>query len=100
MTAAKKAATSALETAVKIKSAAYGAFNAVAQLALSQAGTRLLTFSVGKQTVGPLYVKTISWNFDFSSVDQYGYPCSGKITFSGLESPHVGSFQTVNTFKI
>ena len=100
MTAAKKAATSALETAVKIKSAAYGAFNAVAQLALSQAGTRLLTFSVGKQTVGPLYVKTISWNFDFSSVDQYGYPCSGKITFSGLESPHVGSFQTVNTFTI
>lgn len=100
MARATKAATKALETAVNVKSKAYAAFNAVSQMALNQPGTRLLTFSVGKQIVGPLYVENVTWNFDFSSVDQFGYPCYGTIEYGKLSSPHIGSFRTVNTFRI
>ena len=100
MRQAQAAAETALDKAVKIKSGAYKAFNAVGAMALNDPGTRLLTFKIGKQIVGPLYVGSISWHFDFSSVDEYGYPCKGTISLGGLKSPHVGTWSTLNTFHI
>lgn len=50
--------------------------------ALSETST--IVGTIGGYVFGPLCPQTVNWEFDFSQVDEYGYPCGGKITFGGL----------------
>lgn len=49
-------------------------------------GSNCLYVRYGRMTLGPYLVKDVSWSFDMSQLDEYGFPYKGKITFSGLES--------------
>lgn len=53
-----------------------------AQSALSETST--IVGTIGGYVFGPLCPANVNWEFDFSQVDEYGYPCAGKITFGGL----------------
>src|SRR5574344_56582 len=45
---------------------------------------------VGRYQLPPCFPSSVSWNFDFSQVDEYGFPRGGTITFEGLQSPKCG----------
>lgn len=48
------------------------------------AETVTLIVRIGGMVTGPYVAKGVKWDFDFSDVDEFGYPCSGEITFDGL----------------
>jgi len=41
---------------------------------------------MGRMVWGPVLVKTVFWDFDFTHTDQYGFPYKGSLTYGGLES--------------
>jgi len=62
-----------------------------------------LCLRMGRMTFGPAIVWDVNWSFDFTQVDEFGYPYKGSITFGGLESvviPDAGQvrsqFQNIN----
>lgn len=61
----------------------YGLIDEVAEACFSTCTT--MTFIVGGLVVGPFFPKKIDWSFDFDNVDEFGYPCSGSITFGDLQ---------------
>jgi hypothetical protein len=56
------------------------------QEAYANSKTRALYVRMGRLIMGPFIVKDVNWDFDFSQVDEYGFPYKGTITFGGLES--------------
>jgi hypothetical protein len=48
--------------------------------------SRFLCIRMGRMKYGPLIVKDVNWDFDFTQTDEYGFPYKGSITFGGLES--------------
>jgi hypothetical protein len=50
---------------------------------------------VGRYQLPPCFPSDISWNFDFSHVDEYGFPLKGTITFGGLQSPKCGELTDI-----
>lgn len=49
----------------------------------------------GSLVLTPMQVGTVTWVFDFSEVDEFGFPCSGSITFSKLSAFVVNSKGTI-----
>jgi hypothetical protein len=45
---------------------------------------------IGRYQLPPCFPSSVSWNFDFTQVDEYGFPRGGTITFEGLQSPKCG----------
>lgn len=69
----------------------YGAMNEAAERILG--GTeeeggkyKCIVYRIGRLQLPPLIVKDVSLEFDFSSVDEYGFPYRGSISLDGLES--------------
>jgi hypothetical protein len=54
--------------------------------AYNDSKTRALYIRMGRLVLGPYIVKDVNWDFDFSQVDEYGFPFKGTISFGGLES--------------
>ena len=50
---------------------------------------------VGRYQLPPCFPSSVSWNFDFSQVDEYGFPRGGTITFEGLQSPKCGELTDI-----
>jgi len=48
--------------------------------------SRALCIRMGRMTWGPAVVNNVDWSFDFTQVDEYGFPYQGTLTFGGLES--------------
>lgn len=53
---------------------------------LEEEKSRALCLRLGRMSIGPYLVKTVNWGFDFTHVDEYGYPYKGFVSFSGLEN--------------
>lgn len=53
---------------------------------LNSERSRALCLRLGRMSIGPYLVKTVNWGFDFTHVDEYGYPYKGFVSFSGLEN--------------
>lgn len=47
---------------------------------------RCIVYRIGRLQLPPLIVKDVSIDFDFSSVDEYGFPYKGSVSLDGLES--------------
>lgn len=45
-----------------------------------------ITVICGGIVSGPYICKEVKWSFDFTDVDEYGYPCSGTIEFNSLSN--------------
>jgi len=45
-----------------------------------------LGIRMGRMTFGPFLIKNVSWSFDFTQVDEFGFPYKGSLSYSGLES--------------
>ena len=45
-----------------------------------------LGIRIGRMTFGPFLIKNVTWNFDFTQTDKFGFPYKGSLTYSGLES--------------
>lgn len=71
-----------LEKANQFAGNLMGVVDNVASSAYGSAST--LTVIVGGNVQGPFFVPTVSWDFDFTQVDEFGYPCSGTLTYGGL----------------
>lgn len=56
-------------------------------LAEALSASKSITVRLGPLILGPFMPESINWDFDFNDVDEFGYPCSGKIEFSGLKLP-------------
>lgn len=50
---------------------------------------------IGRYQLPPCFPSSVSWNFDFSQVDEYGFPRGGTITFEGLQSPKCGELTDI-----
>jgi len=74
VTALENALLNAKDTAIR---------NTLAQTGQNRGG---LCIRMGRLAFGPFLVKNVSWNFDFTQVDEYGFPYKGSLTYSGLES--------------
>ena len=48
--------------------------------------SRAICIRYGRMAVGPMTVKDVAWSFDFTHVDEYGFPYKGTLQFSGLEN--------------
>ena len=53
---------------------------------INSATYRGVTYRIGRMVLPPLIVKDVSFDFDFSTVDEYGFPYKGSVTLDGLES--------------
>ena len=52
--------------------------------------SKSIILRIGRYQLPPCFPSSVSWNFDFSQVDEYGFPRGGTITFEGLQSPKCG----------
>ena len=50
---------------------------------------------IGRYQLPPCFPSSVSWNFDFTQVDEYGFPRGGTITFEGLQSPKCGELTDI-----
>ena len=60
----------------------YQAIDQIAESLFSQMKTVVVI--IGGVVMGPFTVGGVSWEFDFDNVDEYGYPCSGSVSYTGL----------------
>lgn len=61
-----------------------GFADAISKAAEENTVTGIL-FRVGNYIAGPFIPTSLEWNFDFSRVDEFGFPCYGDLTFNGLK---------------
>lgn len=45
-----------------------------------------ITYRIGRMTLPSMLVKDVSFDFDFTTVDEYGFPYKGSVILDGLES--------------
>lgn len=60
---------------------------------LSQAmstNSKSIVLRIGRYQMPPCFPNEVSWDYDFTHTDEYGFPCKGSITFGGLQSPKCG----------
>ena len=57
--------------------------------------SKSIILRIGRYQLPPCFPNEVSWNFDFSHVDEYGFPCKGSITFGGLQSPKCGEMTDI-----
>lgn len=67
-----------------IQSVIYQRMNAALAEQFNKVKTLNLRF--GRVVLPPMVVHNVNWDFDLTQVDEYGYPSSGWIEFSGLET--------------
>jgi hypothetical protein len=92
------AATTLIKAATSVQATVYNAINA--GIAAGAAGVRTFRIRIGRAVVGPFYPQNISWSFDFSQTDEFGFPYAGSVSISGLEMlsfPTSGQF--ISTFN-
>jgi len=69
--------------------------------ALKTFGSRGLMIRKGRFAVGPFVVKDVNWDYDFTEVDEFGFPYAGSVTFSGLEGVFmISPWEIVKNFKL
>lgn len=64
-------------------------------LSKAMSSGRSIILRVGRYQLPPCFPSDISWDFDFTHVDEYGFPCKGSITFGGLQSPKCGELNDI-----
>lgn len=84
--AAKKAADGLTSLQEKI----YEIVNDSASDILNGGEYRTLTLRIGRMVLPSMLPSTVKFTFDFTQVDEYGFPYKGTITFDGLQTPTVG----------
>ena len=89
-----------LDTAIKFKDNLYSAFDKANQELLEKTQNKLAYFRLSKAIVGPIYVREITPDFDFSNVDQNGYPTKGSIQFSATTTPLLATHDSLDIFGI
>ena len=57
--------------------------------------SRSIILRIGRYQLPPCFPSSVSWNFDFTQVDEYGFPRGGTITFEGLQSPKCGELTDI-----
>jgi hypothetical protein len=73
------------------------------QSVMNEEGQDMSVFWIqcGQMSIGPFYSKKTKWDFDFTNVDERGYPTAGSITLDGIETYMVADRSTVlNIFKM
>lgn len=60
------------------------------------APSRFLNVRIGKIILPPLKVGEVSWKFDMTHTDEFGYPIAGSITLGNLESIVVANRDLIN----
>ena len=61
---------------------------------MKENGTSII-LRIGRYQLPPCFPSSVSWNFDFTQVDEYGFPRGGTITFEGLQSPKCGELTDI-----
>ena len=82
----KEVANAAISSLTNIESQLIKIQEDAIKATLNEEGSRALCIRYGRMAVGPFTVKDVSWSFDFTHVDEYGFPYKGTLTFSGLEN--------------
>ena len=71
----------------EIQTAIHNAFDSGAQELLEKSNVyKCIVYRIGRLQLPPLIVKDVSVEFDFSSVDEYGFPYKGSVSLDGLET--------------
>lgn len=73
----------------KVQSKIYLATNDAARDILNSDRYKFVTLRMGRLVLPSMVPQTIKWKFDFSQVDEYGFPYKGEFTFDGLQTPEV-----------
>ena len=75
--------------ATKLQQAIYDAIDQ--GIAAAGGQVQVIFVRQGRMTIGPFTCSNISWDFDFSETDEYGFPFKGSISFGGLSSIYVAT---------
>lgn len=77
---------SAASALTALQNKIHSAVNSAAQTVLNSGTYKCVIYRIGRLQLPPLIVKDVSIDFDFSSVDEYGFPYKGSISLDGLET--------------
>lgn len=94
----QSAASGALDVASNFKTAIVNSYDRVAKTVLSDKNNKMIVYKMGNIVIGPCYVGGVDAKFDFSSVDENGYPTSGSATMSGIIYPITANTYSINVF--
>lgn len=97
---ASNLASNALDTAIAFKDSVYQIFDEVNEGLLKKQYNKLAYIQVANAVMGPLYVSSLSPTFDFSNVDQNGYPTKASIQFEGLSTPMLATRDHLDIFGL
>ena len=59
-------------------------------------GVKAICIRLGRLTLPPMIVHNVSWEFDTTQVDEYGFPFAGYIEFGGLETAKLTTKRDMN----
>lgn len=74
-----------LNTIAGIEKSLMDALNQAAYNVMTGGKTRTMSIKIGHMLFGPYYAGNINWTFDYTNVDQNGWPCAGHIQISDLK---------------
>lgn len=83
-------AKAAANTLTHLQEQLYDAINDAAKSIVDGGKYRTLTLRIGRFVLPSMLPATVKFTFDFTQVDEYGFPYKGTITFDGLQTPTVG----------
>lgn len=83
-------AKAAADTLTHLQEQLYDAINDAAKSIVDGGKYRTLTLRIGRFVLPSMLPATVKFTFDFTQVDEYGFPYKGTITFDGLQTPTVG----------
>lgn len=72
-----------------IQSELYKNLNSAAKTILNSETYKFVTYRIGRLVLPSMLVEKTSCKFDFTQVDEYGFPYKGTFTFDGLQVPSV-----------
>lgn len=90
LTGLTKMANTAADFLTNLQEQLYEAINNAAESILDSGKYRTLTLRIGRFVLPSMLPATVKFTFDFTQVDEYGFPYKGTITFDGLQTPTVG----------
>ncbi len=81
----KNAIKGTLNTIAGLEESLMDALNQAAYHVMTGGKTRTMSVKIGHMLFGPYYAGNINWTFDYTNVDQNGWPCAGHIQISDLK---------------
>jgi hypothetical protein len=84
-----------IDTLTNLENEILNSINNAVKDTLSSEDSTFLNVRIGNMVFPPLVVHTVSWTFDMTNTDEFGYPTAGSVSFTGLEGIEMTTQDTI-----